>query len=229
MKEQDAGVKWFNTVFYPQKKTGRAVRYEDGILPRLREKEITLFTPWGPRYSWESRGAVIQDGDREVEVLNFLVVLLGELRQNMPDKNFRWVFLGADLYGTRINNLPVEVVARYFDSLVQWLPRVLPMAEFQLWSQLDSVAEEYRREVRANFDNLVSYSILSRANQTARAMGRNSSAKEYLVERLAEAMFIERTLKPVKISCVARHKDDDVDWELPRLYFLPERLHAPWL
>src|SRR3989344_5799754 len=153
MKEQDAGVKWFNTVFYPQRKTGRAVRYEDGILPRLREKEITLFTPWGPRYSWESRGVVIQEGDREAEVLDFLAALLGEFRQNMPDKNFRWVFLGADLYGTRINNLPVEVVASYFESLVQWLRRVLPMVEFRLWSQLDGVAEEYRRGLRAQFHN----------------------------------------------------------------------------
>lgn len=229
MKEKDAGVKWFNTIFYPQKKTGRAVRYEDGILPRLREKEITLFTPWGPRYSWESRGEDIKEGDDEVEVLNFLAALIGELRQNMPDKTFHWVFLGADLYGTRINNLPVEVVKNYFDSLAQWLPRVLPTAEFRLWSQLDSTVEEYRQEVRADFDNLVSYNILSRANKTALAMGRNSSAKEYLIERLAEAIFIERTLKPIKISCVGRHKDDEVDWRLPRLYLIPGHLHAPWL
>jgi len=60
-------------------------------------------------------------------------------------------------------------------------------------------------------------------------MGKGGDPKEYLVERLAEAMFIETTLHPIKISCVARHKDDKVDWELPRLYFLPERLHAPWL
>lgn len=229
MKEQDAGLKWFNVEFYPQRKTGRSVRYEDGVLPRLREREVTLFTPWGPRYGWESRGAVIQDGDKEIDVLYFLVALLGELQQNMPDKKFRWVFLGADLYGTRINNLPVEVVANYFNSLVQWLSQVMPMAEFWLWSQFDSTAEECRQKVRTEFDNLVSYSILSRANQTAQAMGRNSSAKGYLVERLAEAMFIEHTLKPIKISCVARHKDNDVDWQLPRLYFLPKYLHAPWL
>jgi len=229
MKESDAGVKWFNTIFYPQKKTGRAVRYENGVLPRLRKKDVTLFTPWGPRYSWENRGAVIQEDDKEIEVLNFLVALLGEFRQNMPDKNFRWIFLGADLYGTRINNLPVEVVTNYFNSFTKWLRQLLPIADFLIWSQLDSVAKEYRREVRTNFDDLISYTILSRANSTARAMGKNSSAKDYLVERLAEATFIERALKPIKISCVARHKDDDVDWELPRLYFLPERLHAPWL
>lgn len=229
MKEMDTGVKWFNTIFFPQRKTARAARYEDGVLPRLREKDITLFTPWGPRYGWEDRGTVIQEGDKEVEVLSVLTKLLGELQQNMPDKSFRWVFLGADLYGTRINNLPDEVVARHFDSLALRLNRVVPSAEFLLWSELDNIAEEYRREVCADFDSLISHSILTRAHQTAHAMGRNSSAKEYLVERLAEAMVIEHTLKPIKISCVARYKDDDVDWELPRLYFLPERLHAPWL
>lgn len=228
-KEQNVGIKWFNTEFYPQRKTCRSVRYEDGVLPRLREREITLFTPWGPRYSWESRGAIIKEDDKEVEALNFLKALIDELRQNMPDKIFRWVFLGADLYGTRINNLPVEAVKDYFCSLSEWLSQVLPTAEFWLWSQLGSNAEEYRQEIRTNFNNFISNDILLRANKTAQAMGRNSSAKEYLIERLTEAVFIEKTLKPIKISCVARNKDDVIDYQLPRLYFLPERLHAPWL
>lgn len=228
MKEQDAGVKWFNTVFYNQRKTARAFRYEDGVLPRLREKEIRLFTPWGPRYRWESRGVIIQEGDKEIKTLNFLAALLDELRQNMPDKNFRWIILGADLYGTRINHLSSKIIPKYFDSLTWWLYQILPMVEFHLWSQFDNAAEEYRREARTNFDNLISDTILSRAEQTARSMGRNSSAKEYLIERLAEAMLIERTLKPIKISCAPRYKDDDADWQLPRLYFLPECLHVPW-
>ncbi len=229
MKEQDIGIKWFNTVFYPQKKTARAARYEDGVLPRLHGQEVTLFTPWGPRYSWESRGVRIREEDREVEVLNFLATLLNEWRKNIPDKNFHWVFLGADLYGTRINKLPKEVVSNYFANLVEWLTRILPESEFRLWSEFSEGAEEYRQRIWANFDNFVDDKLLLRTNQTAQAMGKGGDPKEYLVERLAEAMFIETTLHPIKISCVARHKDDKVDWELPRLYFLPERLHAPWL
>lgn len=229
MKEQDSGVKWFHTYFYPQKKTARAVRYEDGILPRLREKNITLFTPWGPRYSWERRGAIIQEGDKEIKTMNFLAELFGELKRNMPDKNFRWVILGADLYGTRINNLPIDITLEYFESLAGWLHQILPIAEFQVWSQFDDSAERYRQMVRENFDTLVSEHLLSRANQTAQAMERNGSATDYLVERFAEAMFVEGTLKPIKISCAPRHKDDSVDWELPRLYFLPDSLHVPWL
>ncbi len=41
MKETDAAVRWFDTVCYPQHSVARAVRYEDGVLPRLREAEIT--------------------------------------------------------------------------------------------------------------------------------------------------------------------------------------------
>lgn len=229
MKELDTGVKWFHTVFYPKKKTGRAVRYEDGVLPRLREKDVTFFTPWGPRYSWQERGVIIQEEDKEIKTLNFLAELFCEIEQNMPEKNFRWIILGADLYGTRINNLPAEATQIYFESLKDWLRQILPITEFQIWSQLDESAERYRQEVRGNFDNLASEHLLSRANQTAQAMGRNSSSTDYLVERFAEAMLVESTLEPIKISCAPRHKDDRVDWELPRLYFLPESLHAPWL
>ena len=226
MKEEDPGVKWFNTVFYPKMKTGRAVRYEEGVLPRFRKNKITLFTPWGPRYSWEKRGMFIQNKDKESEVLKFLATLLSELQNNMPGKSFRWLFLGADLYGTRINHLPEVVVANYFASFAQKLYRIIPMAEFKLWSEFDEEAGWYRMN---DVMSRISKNVLIRAKKTARAMGRNSSAEEYLTERLAEAGLIEETLRPIKISCVARLKDDDVDWELPRLYFLPEHLHAPWL
>lgn len=229
MKEQDGGVKWFNTVFYPTRKTGRAIRYEDGILPRLHERRITFFTPWGPRYDWEKRGVAIHDDDKEVKTLNFLASLLDNFRENMLNKEFCWIFLGADLYGTRINKLPDEVVANYFNNLALWLDRVLPVAEFNLWSKYNDEAEEYRQKARVSLGNLVSDSIIFRAGQTARVMGRGSSAKEYLVERLAEAMLVEKLYKPVKISCVGREKDTQVDGELPVLYLLPENLRKPWM
>jgi hypothetical protein len=228
MREQDLGVKWFNTDFYPKSRTSRAVHLEDGVLPRLREDAITLFTPWGPRYGYEARGIQIREGDKEHQVLLFLQQLLRQWREKMPDKAFRWVFLAADLYGTRINSLPREVVGGYFESLAEWLRTLLPSAEFQLWSELDATAEPYRQAVRENFRTLVPDKLLARAEATAKAMGRGSSATEYLVERLAEAAFIEETLQPIKISCVGRHKDDGVDGNLPRLYFVPESLHAPW-
>jgi hypothetical protein len=228
MKESDAGIKWFYTIFYPERKMARAARYEDGVLPRLRKKEVNLFTPWGPRYDWKSRGTAIREEDRESVVLNLLAELFGELKKNFPEKKLSWLFVGADLYGTRINNLPVEVVIDYFESLQGKLAQFLPEAEFRLWSQLDRDAERYREVIRKNFRDYVDKGLLERTIQTARNMGRGSDPKAYLIERLAEAMLVEEMMRPIKISCAPRHKDDKVDWELPRLYFLPDDLCAPW-
>ena len=234
MKEQDTGVKWFNTVFYPGKKTGRAVGYEDKILPRLREQHVTLFTPWGPRYDWETRGSAIREGDKEIEALDFLITIFQEWDRNMPDKNFQWIVLGADLYGTRINKLPSDAVAQYFVSLqerltisAQILPQMTMM--FRLWSEFDECAQEHRDYVRTRIDGMLSCQLIHRAVLTAGAMQRGGDPMEYLVERIAEAMLIEKIFRPIKISCVGRHKDNEVDRDLPRLYFVPEALHSPWM
>jgi len=229
MKEQDVAVKWFNTVFYPQNKTGRAVLYEEKILPRLRESEIYFFTPWGPRYDYKKRGLAITEDHKEVKVMKFLAGLLGQLKENMPSKKLSWFFLGADLYGTRINGLPKEVVSKYFDSLDTWLKKILPEVKLQLWSSFDQEAENYRKKVRQDFSNYIDAKLLARASKTAKGMRQGGDPNEYLVERIAEVMLIEKNLHPIKLSCVARYKDDKVDMTLPRLYFVPEALHAPWM
>ena len=229
MKEQDLGVKWFNTVYYPERKTSRAVRYEDGVLPRLRQKEIFLFTPWGPRYNWDSQGIKIHDEDKEMKVINYFAGILSDWQKNMPDKNFNWIFLGADLYGTNINRLPKMEVGQYFSNLNECLREIIPIAEFKLWSEYNLQAESYRKIIRKDFNLFVDSKLLSRASQTAKTMGKGGDPRDYLTERLAEAMLIEASFKPIKISCVARNKDDVVDYDLPRLYFLPSELNAPWL
>ncbi|MDD4990144.1 MAG: hypothetical protein PHW31_02430 [Candidatus Pacebacteria bacterium] len=229
MKELDLGVKWFNVDFYPKTYVCRAARYEDGVLPRLREKKITLFTPWGPRYSWEKRGTVIHVEDKEIEVLEFLAKIFSEMKKNMPNKDFRWIFFGADLYGTKVNNLPNEMVDNYFAGLAKWLPQILPEAELKLWSSFNDIAENYRQKVATDFRKYVSPNLLLAASKTANAMGRDSDPKNYIIERIAEAMLIEETLHPIKVSCVGRHKDEHVDWQLPRIYLLPENLWAPWM
>lgn len=198
-------------------------------MPRLRKQHINLFTPWGPRYSWQARGAVIKENDKEVETLEFCRKSLDELLEHMPTKNFRWMFLGADLYGTRLNGLPEEEIGDYFTSLSGWLAALLPEVEFRLWSEFDEMAEPYREQVRANFNQFARPELLLRTTQTAQAMGRDSDPREYLTERLAEALLIESLLEPIKVSCVMRHKDDHVDADLPRLYIVPEDLTAPWM
>ena len=227
MKEPDPAVKWFNTVFYPQEKTARAVRYEDGVLPRLRADEPRLFTPWGPRYHWRERGVEICPDDKEVGVLIFFSRLIGAWQQNMPGKKFDWLFLGADLYGTRINGLPEEPVSAYFGSLRRWLGEILPQAEFRLWSEFDLLAQPLRERIRPDLMNRLTFTVYNRASEVSAKMG--GDAEDYLAERLTEAEIVETLYRPIKVSAVGRHKDDGVDGSLPRLYFLPETFWAPWL
>jgi hypothetical protein len=229
MKEKDAGIKWFNTIFYPERRMGRAVRYEDGVLPRLRQEEVLLFTPWGPRYRWDAHGVEIVNGDKEIAVINFLANLLNEWQIKMPNKKFHWIFIGADLYGIKINGLPEKAVKQYFINLHEILKLMMPEVEFHLWSKFNEQAEIYRETVKKDFSKLISRDLLSRANKTAKAMGKGGNPADYLIERLAEAMLMEDTFRPIKISCVGRHKDEGVDYDLPRLYLLPRDLHAPWL
>lgn len=229
MNTNDLELKWFNTVFYPQRKTARAHLYEEGVLPRMEQREITLFTPWGPRYSWTRRGTAVTPDCKETKTIEALREILQTLEANMPSRIFSWIFLGADIYGARINSLPEEAVCAYFESLKKAIIAVLPRANFSLWSEFDKEAEPYRGLIWSRFDEYVDPNLLFRARQTASAMRSAGDPKAYLVERLAEAMLIEEKYRPIKISCVARHKDDKVDWQLPRVYILPECLHAPWL
>lgn len=143
---------------------------------------------------------LIKSEDKEVDVLRCFSDMLYEWRLRMPDKAFRWIFLGADLYGTRINGLSPEVVGIYFGSLREWLAKVMPEAEFHLWSEYDREAEECRTKIARRFQRYVDDGLLYRATQTARAMG-GGDPKAYLVERLAEAMFSEKRFKPVKKFC----------------------------
>lgn len=229
MKETDQSVKWFNTIYYPTNRVFSAVLYEEKILPRLRKDKVTLFTPWGPRYSYAEGGTEIGSDDKEVEVLTFLANILSCWKARMPEKEFSWIFLGADLYGTRINGLDHDSVSNYFEWLRLWLSELIPEATFRLWSEFDIEAETYRHQVANNFGQYADLELLERAEKTAKGMGRGSSARDYLVERFAEALLIEERFRPIKVSCVNRGKDATVDLELPRLYFLPEKLLAPWM
>ncbi len=240
MEEKDAGVKWFNTVYYPQTKKARAVRYEDGVLPRLRERVITFFTPWGFRYNWREQGIAIDHGfiyedDREVQLLQFFAEMLKEFQANMPDREWRWLFLAADSYATRINGESViEAVDLYFSDLYLWFLKIMPekVAALTKWSRCDysDVAVGFRKTVENNFDRYISQTAFKRAIATALKMGKTEeSAKAYCIERATEALWVEEACHPIKISAVRRDKDDGVDVDLPRIYLVPENLQAPWL
>ena len=101
----------------------------------------------------------------------------------------------------------------------------------QYWSEYDSIADPYREAMNETLSmGLCQFDggLLQRAEATTGKMQRNSSPIAYLVERAVEAMVIEKMYQPIKLSCVARHKDDKIDLDLPRLYIVPEELTAPW-
>ncbi len=234
MKQNDSGVKWFVTDYYPSHRTGRAVHMEgkNGILDRLSRKEITFFTPLGPRYDWEKRGIKVLLDDAEARLLRFL-------KQNvyMPmevlfsRKDFKWIFLGADSYGSNINNLPSDVVRNYFLEMGNLVKTIFPnpKVSFELWSSYEELAMPYKEKVQLDIAKYVPSHIRSNAKSVAEKMGLGGNHSEYLVERVAEALLIDDLYHPIKISCVARYKDDYVDVNLPRLYLVPSSNHAPWM
>ena len=235
MEEKDAGVKWFNTVYYPLTKKARAVRYEDGVLPRLRERVITFFTPWGFRYNYQEQDINIDKGDREVQLLEFFAEMLKEFQANILDREWRWLFLAADSYAARINGESKEVVYEYFELLYGWFREIMPekkVTALAKWSRYDDTvaAVEFRKAVENNFDRYVSQTAFKRAVSTALKMGKTEeAAKAYCIERATEALWVEGALHPIKISAVRRDRDDGLDVALPRIYLLPEYLQAPWL
>jgi len=218
-------IKWFNTVFYPKYSIDRAVFYEEKVVPRISKEVVTLFTPWGPRYDYSSRGNLIEEGDKEVRTLERFREMLSMWQKHMTQQ-FRWIFMGADLYGTRINGLPQDSVAEYFEQLSIWIS-LLDLGEFRLWSELDQQAEPLRQKISSDFNHHFDSIVESKAATVAQKIG-GGSHKAYLIERLAEATLMEDLFQPIKISCAAKHKDGVVDGPLPRLYIVPSKLQRPW-
>lgn len=217
--------KWFNTVFYPKFRIESAVLYEEKVLPRLAQAEVNLFTPWGPRYDWDKRGTKIKETDSEVRTLMRLQQML-ELWQKHMTQHFQWIFLGADLYGTRINRLSAEAVADYFEQLGIWIG-LLDLGQLHLWSEFDGQAERFRIKIANQFDQCFPLEIVTEASSVADKIG-GGDYRQYLIERLAEAQLMEELFQPIKISCAAKHKDSVVDGPLPRLYLVPPKLQRPW-
>lgn len=232
MSEQDLFVKWIRTEFHPKNRAARAVLFEEMIIPRFREDVITLFTPWGPRYGWKNRGVMIAENDSEYRLLTHLAGLYDQIRNRAEGRQIDWVFLAADLYGTRINDLPADIVSEYFANLERVIALVLPIARFEYWSDYDVTASVYRQAIKSAIESMfcqIDENLFKRAKTTASKFQESGDPTDYLIERATEAILIEEKYHPIKISCAPRHKDDKVDLNLPRLYVVPENLMAPWL
>lgn len=216
---------WFRNNYHHYRRA-RAERFDDGIIPRLEAGQIKFFTPWGPRYDYQIRGEEVLQEHAEERLLEFLAAWL----KSWPEEhaaNISWIFLAADSYGTEVNKLPSTVVENYFRSIRTRVDfHFGSKAQFVYWSQLREVAMPYRKTAELRHLPLLNPEILKRAERIAARRG--GDAKQYLIERMAEALYMEAIHKPIKVSCASRQDDGGIDLNLPRLYIVPNILHRPW-
>ena len=188
------------------------------------ELPLTMFIPWGFRtegqFGWKEQEAM----DRINKIQSLI---------NQKKINLQILIMPADIYATEINNLPVSAVDEYFFTVEQEAKK----RSYQIlsWSKIRNNNLQQYEVLRQKYTNEEINKILPPyvINSALKAAEKRGQTKDcslaYLRERLCEAEIIEETFKPIKLSMVAKNKDEGVDLNLPRLYLLPEYLQFPWL
>ncbi len=194
------------------------------MLAAYSDNPVTIFIPWGFR----AQGGF---GGKELEAMKWIDDILSVIRQRRITS--QTLLMPADIYAIEINNLPVNAVEEYFLTIEQEAKKrsyqVLP------WSKIRNNNLQQYKVLRRKYTNeeinriLPPYIIISALKAAEKRGQKNDCAFAYLRERLCEAEIIEETFRPVKLSLVAKNKDEGVDLNLPRLYLLPEYLQFPWL
>lgn len=190
-----------------------------------------LFVPWGVRPSGSF-------GKPEETAFDRIQSVQDGLSQN--GVSTKVLLMPADLYATEVNRQVNKVQATEYFEQVASAGRgrgfnVVP------WSTIrEEYLDDYQR-LAAEFtidviNELIPKPVIESAKKAA---GRRSgfttdaeieaAAYRYLRERLCEAVIIEERYRPIKVSAVAKYKDNFVDRELPRVYVMPSELQFPWL
>ncbi|MBI5123178.1 hypothetical protein HZA75_04955 [Candidatus Roizmanbacteria bacterium] len=225
-KSREAYFTWVNLSSFLKKE--KPV-FPEKIIQRLMltaysDNPLAIFIPWGFR----AQGGF---GGKELEAMGWIDDILSVIRQRRI--TFQTLLMPADIYATEINNLPVSAVEEYFLTVEQEAKKrsyqVLP------WSKIRNNNLQQYEVLRRKYTNeeinqiLPPYVIISALKAAEKRGQKKDRAFDYLRERLCEAEIIEETFRPVKLSMVAKNKDEGVDLKLPRLYLLPEWLQFPWL
>lgn len=225
-KSREAYFTWANLTSFVEKE--KPV-FPEKIIQRLMlaaysDKPLTIFIPWGFRAQGEF-------GGKELEAMGWIDDILSVIRRRRI--TFQALLMPADIYAIEINNLPVRAVEEYFLTVEEEAKKrscqVLP------WSQIrNNNLQQYKALCRKYTNKeikkiLPPYIIISAIKAAEKRRQKEDRAFDYLRERLCEAEIIEETFRPVKLSMVAKNKDEGVDIKLPRLYLLPEWLQFPWL
>ena len=209
----------------------------DKILEKLacaafNQTPVRLFSPWGPRY--KNPSPRIQESDPEVNTLLEMKAVVDEFQSRGVKTNI--LIMPADVYGTEINGLPADFVYSYFSYLEDMARGKLGNVDIKSWSSIRRENWEMYEKVTLNPDESLERELervfdkeFEKAGVVARRFNPSNamtSAKRYIVERLAEAMIIDSVYSPVKLSLVRKEKDS-LDGPLPRVYLVKNR--APWM
>jgi hypothetical protein len=212
-----------------QENSIQAQKFPNKVLLRLANGRINLFSPWGPRYSYKSRGTEIRAGDPEIDTLEEMGEVIEAVREAGISPTLYIMF--ADLYGTEINGLPEQAVEDYFRSLKETTEGIVDDCQVTRWSDIRKASryEELKEEIERDFYYFIGPRTMRgmiRVSANFNPKDPEGAAKRYGVERVAEAIIIDEWLEPIKLSLVRKEKDV-LDDPLPRIYVIRNR--GPWL
>lgn len=190
---------------------------------------LILFVPWGVKPEGKPfLEKTVMDNIQSIQRL-----------LNARGINTQVLLMPADLYATEINRLDAEKVKKYFgfieEQAVQRGFTVKP------WSiiRTENIKQYMKRSKELSEEKLRSLLPPPVVDGALDAAKRRSgyflredvenAAFAYLRERVCEAEIIEIAYQPIKISAVAKNKDNGVDRDLPRLYLIPPDQQFPWL
>lgn len=192
---------------------------------------LCLFIPWGVRPQGKF-------GYPEKAVLDRIKLLQTTLWQR--NVNVQALIMPADLYATEVNQqVDNDQVAKYFEDVTNWA--YLRGFFVKPWSAIrqENIGIYQQRSTELTQEKLAQMFKPAKIDDAISAAGRRSGYKTrsdiqqaafaYLRERVCEAEITESVYKPIKVSAVAKNKDNDVDRDLPRVYIIPEELQFPWL
>ena len=192
---------------------------------------LTLFVPWGVRIEGEM-------GKSE----EFVLDRIKEIKDKLQARNIKTdvLLMPADLYATEVNSqVSSDAASRYFAEVREIAETkgftVKPWSEIRAENQ--SVYNERASQLSEDAirDLLPAAKISAALGAATRRSGQTDeeaikkAAFAYLRERICEAEIVEEQYQPIKVSTVAKNKDNLIDRDLPRLYLMPDEYQFPWL
>lgn len=191
---------------------------------------LILYVPWGYRKTSTFGGKEIDAMDYIDQVVNFI---------SSRGINVEVLLLTTTPYWCEINGYPPDDVKAYFaDVSAEANSRGYNAVDWDRirYDNLDlylKLQEYWRRDKIKSVipPNLLEKSRKSakKISQKAAELGDEEAAFIYNRERIIEAQLIQMIFSAIKLSMAPRGGINDfLDYQLPRIYPLPDELNYPW-